>query len=65
MGSGEAISEKDKCKACNGKKVTKEKKVIECVIDKGSPHGETYLFHGESDEHPEKEPGDVMIIVDE
>lgn len=45
--------------------MTKEKKVIECVIDKGSPNGEKYVFHGESDEHPDKEPGDVIIIVDE
>jgi DnaJ family protein A protein 2 len=35
------------------------------VIDKGSPHGEKYIFHGESDEHPDKEPGDVVIVVDE
>jgi len=64
-GSGTNIREEDKCKECNGKKVNKEKKVIECVIDKGSPHGEKYIFHGESDEHPEKEPGDVIIIVNE
>jgi DnaJ-class molecular chaperone len=43
----------------------KEKKVLEAVIDKGSPHGEKYIFHGESDEHPDKEPGDVVIVVDE
>lgn len=43
----------------------KEKKVIECCIDKGSPHGEKYIFHGESDEHPEKEAGDVIIVVNE
>jgi len=39
--------------------------VIEAIVDKGSPHGEKYVFHGESDEHPEKEPGDVQIIVNE
>ena len=54
-----------KCKNCNGRKVVKEKKVLECVIDKGSPHGEKYVFHGESDEHPDKEPGDVIIVVNE
>ena len=32
------ISEKDKCKDCNGKKVVKEKKVLECAVDKGAPH---------------------------
>lgn len=43
----------------------KEKKVIEVGVDKGAPHGEKYIFHGESDEHPDKEPGDVVIVVNE
>ena len=64
-GSGEQIDEANKCQNCNGKKVVKEKKVLEAVIDKGSPHGEKYYFHGESDQHPDKEPGDVIIVVDE
>lgn len=64
-GTGEQIDEANKCQACNGKKVLKEKKVIEAVIDKGAPHGEKYVFHGESDEHPDKEPGDVVIVVNE
>jgi DnaJ-class molecular chaperone len=29
MGTGNAIAEKDKCPECNGKKVVKERKVIE------------------------------------
>ena len=64
-GTGEQIDEANKCKNCNGKKVVKEKKVLECAIDKGSPHGERYIFHGESDEHPSAEAGDVVIVVDE
>ena len=28
-GKGEIINEKDKCKTCNGKKVVKEKKIID------------------------------------
>jgi len=50
---------------CNGKKVVKEKKVLEATVDKGAPHGEKYIFHGESDQHPDKEPGDVVIVVNE
>ena len=65
MGSGQAIAEEDKCRECNGKKVIKERKVLEVNVDKGAPHGEKYLFHGESDEYPEKEPGDVIIVVNE
>lgn len=45
--------------------IIKERKVIECQIDKGAPHLEKYVFHGESDEYPGKEPGDVVIVVDE
>ena len=28
-GQGEQVSEKDKCKTCNAKKVVKEKKILE------------------------------------
>ena len=62
-GQGEVINEKDKCKTCNGKKVNKEKKVLEVQIDKGSPNGEKQVFHGEADEYPSIEPGDVIIQV--
>lgn len=57
------MSEKDKCKTCNGAKVLKEKKVVEAQIDKGAPNGEKYVFHGEADEYPGLEPGDVVIVV--
>merc|ERR1711939_910463 len=64
-GSGQRIDDALKCKHCNGKKVVKEKKVITCEVDKGAPHGEKYVFHGESDAHPDKEPGDVILVVNE
>jgi len=32
-------------------------------IDKGSPDGAKYFFHGEADEYPKKEAGDVVFIV--
>ena len=46
-GKGEVIDEKHKCKTCNGKKVCKEKKIIEAEVDKGSPDGYNYVFHGD------------------
>ena len=64
-GKGEVINEKDKCKTCQGKKVNKEKKIIDAEIDKGAPNGQTYVFHGEGDEFPGVEAGDVIIIVQE
>merc|ERR1712230_106562 len=35
------------------------------MVDKGAPHGEKYIFHGEADEHPDRESGDVILVVDE
>ena len=64
-GTGEIIDPDDVCPECNGKKVIKERKVLEVNIDKGAPHGEKYLFHGESDEYPGREAGDVIIVVNE
>lgn len=34
-GQGEYINPKDRCKNCNGKKVVRERKLIEVHIDKG------------------------------
>ena len=37
--------------------------LIEVQVDKGAPNGHKYTFHGESDAHPDHEPGDVVIVV--
>jgi DnaJ-class molecular chaperone len=34
-GQGEKINAKDKCKTCDGKKINRERKIIEVHIDKG------------------------------
>ena len=49
---------------CKGAKVLKAKKVVEVVVDKGAPDGEKYIFHGEADEYPKKETGDLIFIVE-
>ena len=36
---------------------------MEVTIDKGSPDGAKYIFHGEADEYPDKDAGDVVFIV--
>ena len=64
-GKGEVIDEANKCKTCKGKKVVKEKKVLEAMIDKGAPNNCQFTFHGEADEYPGQEPGDVIIVVQE
>ena len=35
-GRGEKINAKDKCKTCDGKKIVRERKIIEVHIDKGN-----------------------------
>jgi DnaJ family protein A protein 2 len=63
LGAGETQPEMDKCNTCKGKKVLEEPKVIEVMIDKGSPDGAKYFFHGEADEFPGKEAGDIVFVV--
>ena len=62
-GKGEQIDEKKKCKACNGKKIKKEQKKLKVEVDKGAPNGEKYVIHGEGDEVPDIEPGDVIVQI--
>ncbi|THH20930.1 hypothetical protein EW146_g499 [Bondarzewia mesenterica] len=64
-GTGEIINHKDKCKTCNARKVVAEKKMLEVHIDKGMKGGQTIEFHGESDQAPGVEPGDVIIVIEE
>lgn len=60
-GKGESIDEKKKCKTCLGKRVKKENKTLKVEVDKGAPNGEKYVIHGEGDEIPEAESGDVIV----
>jgi hypothetical protein len=49
-GSGETISDKDRCPQCKGEKVVQEKKVLEVVVEKGMQNGQKITFPGEADE---------------
>ncbi|XP_034265338.1 dnaJ homolog subfamily A member 4 isoform X2 [Pantherophis guttatus] len=64
-GQGERINPKDRCTNCNGNKVVREKKIIEIHIDKGMKDGQKLVFHGEGDQEPDLEPGDVIIVLDQ
>lgn len=64
-GSGEFISPKDRCTNCKGKKVLPEKKILEVHIDKGMKGGQTITFAGESDQSPNAQSGDVVIVIEE
>ena len=43
-GEGETIDPKHMCKNCNGKKVTRERKILEVHIDKGNGQGKNPKF---------------------
>lgn len=64
-GNGERINPKDRCKACQGKKVIRDRKILEVHVDKGMIDGQKILFSGEGDQEPELEPGDIIIVLDE
>jgi len=64
-GTGKIMNEKDKCKTCKGKKVNKDRKILEVVVEKGMKNGQKIKFVGEADEAPDTVPGDVLFIVQE
>lgn len=63
--AGEVISEKDRCKKCEGHKVCKETKLLEVHVDKGMKHGQKITFSGEADQAPGVEPGDIVLVLQE
>ncbi|NXS39339.1 DNJA1 protein, partial [Balaeniceps rex] len=65
QGHGERISPKDRCKSCAGRKIVREKKILEVHIDKGMKDGQKITFHGEGDQEPGLEPGDIIIVLDQ
>lgn len=48
--TGEVISEKDRCRQCQGSKVSQEKKVLEVHIEKGMKDSQKIVFEGQADE---------------
>ena len=62
-GLGEHIDPADKCLKCGGKKVVSEKKQIEVHVQPGMEDGDKIPFIGCSDEKPDFETGDVIVIL--
>jgi len=65
QGTGERIDPKLRCKKCTGKKVNRERKILEVVVDKGMSDGQKITFSGEGDQEPGLEPGDIIVVLDE
>ncbi|XP_063803150.1 dnaJ homolog subfamily A member 1-like isoform X2 [Pseudophryne corroboree] len=64
-GEGQRIGPCDQCPVCNGKKVTKEKKILTVRIDKGMKNRQKMIFHGEGDQVPRLQPGDIVIVLEQ
>jgi len=62
-GQGETFDMTKRCKKCKGKKVQKTLKKLEVELDKGSPNGAQFTIHGEGDQVPDVEAGDVVVVV--
>jgi len=62
-GKGEVVKDSDRCTQCRGEKVEKVKKTLEVFVEKGMSNGNKITFHGESDQAPGVEPGDLIFVV--
>lgn len=65
QGQGERVNPNDRCKTCQGKKIVKDKKIIQVHVDRGMQDGEKIVLSGEGDQEPGVQPGDIIIVVDE
>lgn len=64
-GEGEIIRERDRCEGCLGKKVIKDKTILEVVIEPGTPNGQQLKFSGMADQAPSLQPGDIVVTITE
>ncbi|KAK6138163.1 hypothetical protein DH2020_028099 [Rehmannia glutinosa] len=62
-GTGETISDKDRCPQCKGEKVVQEKKVLDVHVEKGMQNGQKITFPGEADEAPDTVTGDIVFVL--
>jgi DnaJ homolog subfamily A member 2 len=63
-GQGQRVRASDLCNKCQGKKVAKEKKILEVHVEKGMKKGDHIRFTGEGDQIPGvKLSGDIILII--
>jgi DnaJ family protein A protein 2 len=63
-GQGQRVRASDLCNKCQGKKVAKEKKILEVHIEKGMKKGDHVRFAGEGDQIPGvKLSGDILLVI--
>merc|ERR1711879_788147 len=60
-GRGKQI--KERCPRCGGKKVYPEYKNFEIDVEKGMANKQKITFEGESEQHPDFLPGDIIFQI--
>ena len=60
---GKGIIFSEVCPHCKGRKVVRENKKLNIEIEKGMRDGQTILFKGESEQIPDKLPGDLIVFL--
>ncbi|XP_042296220.1 dnaJ homolog subfamily A member 1-like [Sceloporus undulatus] len=65
FGQGEWVQPLDRCLSCNGRKVIREKKLLDICVEKGMADRQKLTFHQEGDQVPGFQPGDVVIVLDQ
>merc|ERR1711991_686438 len=60
-GKGQIVS--STCPVCKGKKVVNGENELFITIERGMPDGHKMVFHGEADQGPEINPGDVVFAI--
>merc|ERR1719391_1737461 len=64
-GAGEKIDPSLACPECHGKKMRRERKILEVNIQKGAKNNQQITFPDEGNQEPGLEPGDIIIVLDE
>ncbi|CAF1352032.1 unnamed protein product [Adineta steineri] len=62
-GTGNIVDSKNQCRACFGKKIVREEKIIEVNIVPGSRNSEIIRYPGEAHQIPNGIPGTLYIIL--
>lgn len=63
-GEGETVNAADICKGCRGKRIVREKTVLEVHIERGAHKTEHFTFSGEGNQEPGMRlAGDVLIFL--
>lgn len=64
-GQGEFMSDKDRCKQCQGKKTVVDRTVLHVHVDRGVKNGTKIEFKGEGAQAPGVETGDVVFEIEQ